>query len=103
MYENNRTPTVPPGGVGSSVTTILATSRDVLAEILQDGAQRLLGQAIEAEVADWIERHAHLTDAAGHRQVVRNGHHPTRRLVTGVGQVAVTQPRVLDRRIVGQD
>ncbi len=103
MYENNRTTTVRPGGVDGQATTILAPSRDVLAEILQDGAQRLLGQAIEAEVADWIERHAGLTDACGHRQVVRNGHHPTRRLVTGVGQVAVTQPRVLDRRIVGQD
>ena len=101
MYENNRTTTVPPGGVDGQATTILAPNRDVLAQILQDGAQRLLGQAIEAEVADWIERHAGLADACGHRQVVRNGHHPTRRLVTGVGQVAVRQPRVLDRRIVG--
>ena len=75
----------------------------MLTEILRDGAQRLLGQAIEAEVGDWIERHASLTDGPGRQQVVRNGHHPTRMLVTGVGPVAVTQPRVLDRRIVGQN
>jgi transposase-like protein len=84
-------------------TTIPAPSRDVLTEILRDGAQHLLGQAIEAEVADWIERQASLTDGPGRRQVVRNGHHPTRTLVTGIGPVAVTQPRVLDRRIVGQN
>jgi len=103
MDEINRTTAVPPEGIDRHAPPLPASNRDVLAEILQDGAQRLLGQAIEAEVADWIEQHANLTDASGHRQVVRNGHHPTRRLVTGVGQVAVTQPRVLDRRIVGQD
>jgi putative transposase len=86
-----------------TTTTIPAPSRDILTEILRDGAQRLLGQAIEAEVGDWIERHAGLTDAPARRQVVRNGHHPPRTLVTGVGAVTVTQPRVLDRRIVGQD
>jgi transposase-like protein len=86
-----------------ATTTIPAPSRDVLTEILRDGAQRLLGQAIEAEVADWVERHASLTDGRGRQQLVRNGHHPTRTLVTGVGAVAVTQPRVLDRRIVGQN
>jgi transposase-like protein len=89
--------------VGGEAATIPAPSRDVLTEILRDGGQRLLGQAIEAEVADWIERHAGLTDDRGRQQVVRNGHHPTRTLVTGVGPVAVTQPRVLDRRIVRQD
>ena len=42
-------------------------------------------------------------DDSGRRQGVRKGHHPTRTLVTGVGPVEVTQPRVLDRRIVGQN
>ena len=50
-----------------------ATSQDVLTSILRDGAQRLLTQAIEAEVAEWIEAHCHLRDSTGHRQVVRNG------------------------------
>jgi len=75
-----------------------ATSPDVLTVILRDGAQRLLTHAIEAEVAEWIEAHCHLQDAAGHRQVVRNGHLPKRTLLTGVGPVEVQQPRVLDRR-----
>jgi transposase-like protein len=86
-----------------ATTTIPAPGRDVLAEILRAGAQRLLGQAIEAEVDDWAARHAQFRDQRGRQQVVRNGHQPTRTLVTGVGAVAVTQPRVLDRRIVGQN
>jgi len=73
-------------------------SQDVLTCILRDGAQRMLSQAIEAEVAGWIESHRHVTDDQGHRQVVRNGHKPSRTIVTGVGPVKVTQPRVHDRR-----
>ena len=102
MNESNARKIMMPA-VGEQPTTIPAPSRDVLTEILRDGAQRLLGQAIEAEVGDWIERHGSLTDDRGRQEVVRNGHHPPRTLVTGVGPVAVTQPRVLDRRIVGQD
>jgi len=69
-----------------------------LHEILRQGAQTLLAQAIEAEVAVWIEEHQHLTDAQGRRQVVRNGYLPERKIVTGLGEVAVEQPRVHDRR-----
>jgi putative transposase len=75
-----------------------ASSRDMLTSILRDGAQRLLTQAVEAEVAEWIELHQHVQDQGGHRQVVRNGHLPQRTLVTGIGPVEVRQPRVLDRR-----
>jgi hypothetical protein len=74
----------------------------VLTEILREGAQRMLAQAIDAEVAEWIDRHADLVDQEGRRQVVRNGHHPARTILTGVGPIAVEQPRVHDRRIVGR-
>ncbi|MBX3435138.1 MAG: transposase [Pirellulales bacterium] len=74
------------------------TSRGALAEILKAGAQRMLAQAIEAEVAEWIDAHADVTDAAGRRQVVRNGYLPERTIVTGVGEIPVRQPRVHDRR-----
>jgi transposase-like protein len=72
--------------------------KDVLGEVLRQGAQKLLAQAIDAEVTDWIQRHAHLRDDAGHRQVVRNGALPARTITTGVGPVEVKQPRVHDRR-----
>ena len=73
-------------------------SRDVLSEILRAGAQRLLTQAIEDEVTDWIESRSNLTNEAGHRQVVRNGRLPKRAILTGLGPLEVEQPRVLDRR-----
>ena len=82
----------------STLALPVTSSRDVLTDILRDGAQRLLSQAIEAEVADWIASHAHVTSQAGHRQVVRNGHLPKRTITTGVGPIEVQQPRVLDRR-----
>jgi putative transposase len=74
------------------------TGRDVLTEVLRTGAQQLLAQAIEAEIADWIDQHSSITDEDGHRLVVRNGHLPTRKISTGIGLVEVTQPRVHDRR-----
>jgi transposase-like protein len=62
----------------------------------------MLAQAIDAEVAEWIESHRDLRDQAGHRQVVRNGHLPKRKILTGVGPLEVEQPRVLDRRPDGE-
>jgi putative transposase len=73
-------------------------AQDVLTDLLRQGAQQLLAQAIEAEVADGIDRHQDCRDAAGRRQVVRNGHLPERTITTGVGPVTVQQPRVHDRR-----
>lgn len=57
----------------------------------------MLAQAIEAEVAQWMETHPQ-RDEQGHRQVVRNGFMPQRKIVTGLGEIAVQQPRVHDRR-----
>ena len=74
------------------------SSQDALTAILRRGAQRLLAEAVEAEVADWIDSHVGCTDGSGRRQVVRNGHLPKRSILTGIGSVEVEQPRVLDRR-----
>ncbi len=73
-------------------------SRDILTQILRQGAVRLLAEAIEAEVAQWIAERADLVDGDGHRQVVRNGHLPKREILTGIGPVEVAGPRVHDRR-----
>jgi putative transposase len=80
----------------------LPNGQDVLTDILRDGARRLLAEAIEAEVATWIDGRAHLTDDTGRRQVVRNGHLPERAIQTGIGPIDVKQPRVHDRRPAGQ-
>src|SRR3954469_22000751 len=76
----------------------LSQGRDVLTEILRDGARRMLAEAVEAEVAAWIDSRAHLKDQDGRRQVVRNGHLPERAIQTGIGAIPVQQPRVQDRR-----
>jgi transposase-like protein len=76
----------------------LPNAQDVLTDILRQGAQQLLAQAIDAEIADWIERHQHCCDDHGRRQVVRNGHLSERTNTTGLGPVAVRLPRVQDRR-----
>ena len=82
----------------STISLPAVSAKDALTTILREGAQRMLAQAIDAEVSEWIDGHAHLTDERGHRQVVRNGYLPQRTITTGVGPVAVQQPRVLDRR-----
>lgn len=73
-------------------------TRSLLDDIVRAGAQRLLAQAIEAEVAAYIDEHQHLLDEKGHRLVVRNGHLPERALLTGAGPLNIKKPRVDDRR-----
>jgi putative transposase len=88
--------------INQSAATIPLASRHVLDEILKAGAQQMLATMINAEVDDWLARHAYAKDQRGRQLVVRNGHHPTRTLVTGSGPIDVTQPRVHDRRIAGR-
>jgi len=78
------------------------SSKDVLTDVLREGARRMLGQAIEAEVEGYLAGRERLVDSAGHRWVVRNGHLPGRTLQTGLGDVPVQQPRVRDRRPAGE-
>jgi hypothetical protein len=75
----------------------LATA-PVLDDILRDGARRALQSAVEREVDDYIQRHCQYVDADGHRLVVRNGHHPARKIQSGNGPIEVHQPRVNDQR-----
>jgi putative transposase len=70
---------------------------DSLTEILRSGARALLTQAVEAEVAEFLAKHADLKTETGHQRVVRHGHLPEREIMTGIGPVVVRQPRVRDR------
>lgn len=75
------------------------SARSNLDEVLRDGARGMLQKAIEAEVADYLERHSLERDAgSGHRLVVRNGSMPEREILSGLGPIRVEQPRVRDRR-----
>jgi putative transposase len=73
------------------------TFADSLTDVLREGARALLARAVEAEVAEFLSRHADRTTADGRQRVVRHGHLPERSIMTGIGPVAVRQPRVRDR------
>ena len=73
---------------------------DALTEVLREGAQRMLGAAIEAEVTVFLERFGEQKTMGGRQRMVRNGHLPGRTIQTGVGSMEVTMPRVRDREKV---
>ena len=77
------------------------TAADPLTELLRQGAQRLLAQAIETEVAVLLTQYADHRDTQGHQVVVRNGYLPEREVQTGIGAVRVKVPRVRDRSGTG--
>jgi transposase-like protein len=70
----------------------------LLEDVLRQGARRMLLMAVEAEVDDYIARHAPCRDEAGQRLVTRNGHARARTILTGLGPLNVQAPRVEDRR-----
>jgi len=77
---------------------IPTTPRDVLAQVLRDGAHRMLIDAIDAEVDEYLAARSDHTDAKGRRQVIRNGYLPERQLQTPIGSMPIKQPRVRDHR-----
>src|SRR5678816_2754534 len=76
-------------------------AEDPLTEVLRRGAQRLLAQAIEAEIAVLLAQYADRHDLQGRQAVVRNGYLPEREVQTGIGAVRVKVPRVRDRSGAG--
>ncbi len=70
---------------------------DPLHALLRAGARELIAQAIEAELASFLEGVARQRLEDGRQAVVRNGYLPERRVETGIGEVAVRVPKVRDR------
>jgi putative transposase len=69
--------------------------------VLRQGAQRLLAQAIEVEVAMLLARDTDRRDIEGRQAIVRNGYLPERDVQTGIGAVRGKLPRVRDRSGAG--
>jgi len=70
-----------------------AVAKDGLTTLIREGARQVLAAALEAEVAEHIERFRSFVDADGKRRVVRNGYLPERQIQTGAGKIAIKQPR----------
>lgn len=71
--------------------------RDALSDLAREGAQRIIRQAVEAELMGFLQQHAAARDAEGRRAVVRNGYQPARQVLTGIGPVSVQVPKTRDR------
>jgi putative transposase len=84
--------------VGSEAVHGEVDGRSLLDEIAREGARRMLVAALETEVAAYLEAHHDERDADGHALVVRNGKGRTRKVTVGSGTIAVSAPRVNDRR-----
>ncbi len=68
-----------------------------LEDLIRQGARQVIQQAIDAELAHLLEQYESVKTLSGHRAVVRNGHLPSREVLTAVGPVAVQVPKVRDR------
>ena len=69
---------------------------DALTQLLKEGAQKIITEAIEIELSNFLEAVSESL-SNGKRRVVRNGYLPAREILTGIGQVQVQVPRVRDR------
>lgn len=56
--------------------------RNPLTEVLRAVAQKLIAQALEAEMTDLLAAYADQRDTQGHARVVGSGHHPERDIQT---------------------
>jgi putative transposase len=72
--------------------------KDLLMEIMREGARKMLIAALEAEVDDFISSCSGARDEGGRRLVVRNGHARPRDIITPLGPLEVQAPRVNDKR-----
>ena len=77
----------------------MGESTSVIDDIVREGARRMLAEALQAEVDDYIAQFTAERDERGRRLVVRNGSHQPREVLTSAGAVEVTAPRVNDKRI----
>lgn len=67
---------------------------DAVTELIRDGAQQLIYQAIEVEITEFMRQFGHRKLPGGRSAVVRNGFHPERELQTGIGPITVKIPKV---------
>jgi len=77
----------------------ISDGRSSLDELARQGARRMLAEALEAEVAAYLELHRGARDERGRALVVRNGRGVSREVMTGVGPLEVAAPRVNDKRV----
>lgn len=74
------------------------SARSAFDEVLRQGARRMLQEAIEAEVAEYVGKCQELKDEKNKCLVTKNGYLPSRDILTGIGSLNIRQPRIRDKR-----
>ena len=82
-----------------TVVSLAAPARvsDPLTELLRTGARRLIEAAVSAEFEEYLSGFVQEQLPDGRQRVVRNGHLPERKILTGVGEVDVRVPKARSR------
>ena len=70
---------------------------DPLTELLRTGARRLIEAAVSAEFEEYLSAFVEEKLPDGRQRVVRNGHLPERKILTGLGEVDVRVPKARSR------
>ena len=70
---------------------------DPLTELLRTGARRLIETAVSAEFEEYLSGFVQEKLPDDRRRVVRNGHLPERKVLTGLGEVDVRVPNARSR------
>lgn len=69
-----------------------------LERLARNAAQRIIQQALETEVSEFLERGKYAKTSAEDFRGYRNGHHQTRTISTSFGSLEVKVPRVSDSK-----
>jgi len=72
------------------------TYQDPLTELIRTGAKKILQEALESEINQFIEGFRSKKTAEGKQRIIRNGYLPERQVTTGIGSVSVKAPRLRD-------
>ena len=77
-----------------TVVSLAAPARvsDPLTELLRSGAGRLIKAAVTAEFEEYLSGFVQEKLPDGRQRVVRNGHLPEHKILTGLGEVGVRVP-----------
>ena len=70
---------------------------DPLTELLRRGARKLIQQAVESELSEFMAAFGNRRLEDGRAAVIRNGYQPEREIQTGIGPVTVKVPKVRAR------
>ena len=70
---------------------------DPLTDLLRSGARQLIEAAVSAEFEEYLSAFVQEKLPDGRQRVVRNGHLPARKILTGVGEVDVQIPKARSR------